>query len=533
MQPASRPTFARFIPLILAGLLLASAVSLFVPAVHWRGGSQSHTLVEALGTLLAVVITLVAYVRFLAQPSSRILFLVAAFLGTAFLDGYHATVSSAAFSWLWPSEAATLLPWSWDASRMSLAVLMLLGAIAMSRERKGHRPVSPKVVFASVTALTAAIFGFFAFVELPNPYRAGYFGRPQDLLTGTVFLMALIGHYRTPNHGRDGLWPWAVISLALAVITHLVIMPRSQVRFDFMFDLAHLFRFSTYACIFFGLLVDIRRLYALHDSQRSLLVRAAEEQKTAGESLRRLNEDLQARSAQLSASNRELEAFSYSVSHDLRAPLRHMSGFVDLAARSLGPEADAKTRRYLDLIAEAAVRMGALIDDLLSFSRTARAEMHWTKVDLSQVVREARQEVESRSGRATLEWSISALPNVPGDAALLKHAFVNLLSNAAKYSARNPQARIEVGYYLESARERTVCFVKDNGVGFDMQYAQKLFGVFQRLHHRDEFEGTGIGLANVRRIVERHGGETWAASEVGQGATFFVALPNQMQEVKV
>jgi len=237
-----------------------------------------------------------------------------------------------------------------------------------------------------------------------------------------------------------------------------------------------------------------------------------------------LIDDLGDRSEQLAAVNKELEAFSYSVSHDLRAPLRHIAGFTELLQRSPGPDLDATRTRYLRVIAESAVKMGELIDALLVFSRMGRAEMLHTSVDLNTVVRQAQRETMQADPARPVSWVIEPLPTVPGDPGMLQLAFTNLLSNALKYSRGRDDARIEIGSGNGSGVEAVV-FVKDNGAGFDMKYASQLFGVFQRLHRVEEFEGTGIGLANVKRIVTRHGGRVWAEAELGKGATFYVALP--------
>jgi signal transduction histidine kinase len=226
---------------------------------------------------------------------------------------------------------------------------------------------------------------------------------------------------------------------------------------------------------------------------------------------------------ELKNTNDELEAFSYSVSHDLRAPLRHVAGFAALLTQSADARLTDQDRRYLKTITDAAARMGRLIDDLLAFSRMGRTALQRQRVRLADVVADAQREV-SAAAAPSLAWHVRALPDVEGDRAMLTLAFVNLLGNAVKYSAGRPDPSIEIGAD-GSVNGDTVVYIKDNGVGFDMQYAHKLFGVFQRLHSSDDFEGTGIGLANVRRIVNRHGGRVWAESTLGAGATFFVALP--------
>ncbi len=241
-----------------------------------------------------------------------------------------------------------------------------------------------------------------------------------------------------------------------------------------------------------------------------------------------LEQRVQERTAQLEAANRELEAFSYSVSHDLRAPLRHIDGFVDMLRKSAQETLSATGRRYLDVISESAKRMGALIDDLLVFSRMGRAEMRRTNVNMDGLVAECISEMaQDLHGRA-IEWDIAPLPEVNGDRAMLKQVWVNLISNAVKYSRDRSLAKIAVRSRELNARELEFS-VQDNGAGFDMKYAGKLFGVFQRLHLNEEFEGTGIGLANVRRIILRHGGKIGAEGKINEGATFYFTLPKPNQ----
>jgi signal transduction histidine kinase len=240
---------------------------------------------------------------------------------------------------------------------------------------------------------------------------------------------------------------------------------------------------------------------------------------------------LEERVAELDAVNKELEAFSYSVSHDLRAPLRHVSGFATLLEERTEGQLDPKSRKYLQTITDAAAKMGQLIDDLLEFSRIGRGPLHTQRVCLGDLVREARQEVTADPAIAArnIEWRVHDLPEVEGDAATLRLAIINLLSNAVKYTSTRAEAQIEVG--AGDGRDEVVVFVRDNGVGFDMQYVHKLFGVFQRLHSSDEFEGTGIGLANVKRIIQRHGGRVWAEGELNRGATFYFALPTKRRSI--
>lgn len=225
----------------------------------------------------------------------------------------------------------------------------------------------------------------------------------------------------------------------------------------------------------------------------------------------------------LEASNKDLEGFSYSISHDLRAPLRHIDGFGERLLRHAGDTLDTEGRRYLNVILESVRHMGVLIDDLLVFSRVAQAGMQWSRVSMDELVRDVIRTLEGQFAGRAIDWHIALLPEVRGDPSMLRLVLLNLIENAVKYTRPRTGTRIEIGF-TERGSEKEF-FVRDNGVGFDMQYYAKLFGVFQRLHSAAEFEGTGIGLANVRRIIQRHGGRTWAEGAAGRGAAFFFTLP--------
>jgi light-regulated signal transduction histidine kinase (bacteriophytochrome) len=202
-----------------------------------------------------------------------------------------------------------------------------------------------------------------------------------------------------------------------------------------------------------------------------------------------------------------------------------MVGFTELLQKHTASTLDEKSLRYIRIVLESAKKMGNLIDDLLAFSRIGRTETRETMVDMEQLVKEALTEIQPETSGRTIAWKIGALPNLYGDRSMLRLALVNLLSTAVKFTRTNPEAEVEIGS-MEKKEEGVVVFVRDNGVGFDMKYAHKLFGVFQRLHQSDSFEGTGIGLATVKRIIHRHGGKVWAESLLNRGATFFFSVPD-------
>lgn len=230
------------------------------------------------------------------------------------------------------------------------------------------------------------------------------------------------------------------------------------------------------------------------------------------------------RTAALDAANRELEAFSFSVSHDLQAPLRRINGFVEMLKESASSQLDDDNMTMLTHVIEASAQMTQLIQALLAFARTSRTEMHFGEVDLNVLVEQAIGELHSDARGRTIEWRRNTLPKVHGDRILLHQVLANLLSNAVKYTRTRDQAVIEIG--TRAGRDdEVVIFVRDNGVGFDSRFAGKLFGVFQRMHRADEFEGSGIGLANAQRIVTRHGGTIWADAAPGMGASFYFSLP--------
>ncbi len=254
--------------------------------------------------------------------------------------------------------------------------------------------------------------------------------------------------------------------------------------------------------------------------------REVRERRRAARQIQRLNAQLEARvaerTAQLQAANRELEGFTYSVSHDLRAPLRQVDGFAQLLRETAHDQLSEKARHYLQRIVDGTQHMGRLIDDLLNLAQVGRQTPRPTPTGLNGVVERVIQDLQPETADRAVVWRVEALPTLACDPGLLRIVFTNLLSNAVKYTRPRNPAEIRVA--ANSLGNRVVVSVQDNGVGFDMQYADKLFGVFQRLHANDEFEGTGVGLATVRRIILNHGGDIWAEAAPDRGATFYFTI---------
>ncbi len=284
-------------------------------------------------------------------------------------------------------------------------------------------------------------------------------------------------------------------------------------------------------------LVNARRMDLSNDAEpdarRTILLTVSDvtARKRNEQRIRELNQDLESKVEQVSEVNRELESFSYSVSHDLRAPLRHIAGFTSKLGSHINEGSDEKTRHYLEVIGDSARRMSALIEDLLEYSRLGRSSLRIMPVNMDALVDEVRALLLDDEARREIEWQVGVLPAAMGDESMLRRVWQNLIGNAIKYTSKRTSARIEISAD-SSGSDEVVYSVRDNGTGFDMAYSSKLFGVFQRLHKASEFPGTGIGLANVRRIVGRHGGRVWAESAPDQGATFHFSLPVMAGAVK-
>jgi signal transduction histidine kinase len=367
----------------------------------------------------------------------------------------------------------------------------------------------------TVAAVALALLGSVTLER--NGFRPPVFG---------LFLFAIATTIWFPGVGP------AIVAVVLSALTFNYFWVEPRYHFSVVpTDVPYFAAFLLFAAMLTGFSVVRRRTERQLLESRERLRTEVAERKAREDHIRSLNDQLERRSADLEAINGELEAFAYSISHDLRAPLRHMVGFGELLQKSASSALDDTGRRYLATILDAAKRMGQLIDDLLAFSRIGRVETRATTVPLRQLVNEVVDELRPETTSRNVAWTIRDLPTVQGDRSMLRLVVMNLVANALKFTRTRERAEIEIGS-LEDPQRGAVVFVKDNGVGFDMKYRNKLFRVFQRLHRNDEFEGTGIGLATVQRVIHRHGGSVWAEGVVNGGATVFFSVPRSNAETE-
>jgi len=402
---------------------------------------------------------------------------------------------------------------NWIVAAVSLVQLLLLAGIIWSSETQLRRRLSAeatahqaieraRLIVATVREPIAVIGSDLKVVTCNQAFTEYYSIDVDDALNGSRAWSdpALLQRLRDVALTRREVWDYELSQVVAADATrHVVVNARPMVLPG-----------ATDAVI----LLTVSDITARKQSESQIL---------------ELNRQLEGKIAQISESNRELEAFSYSVSHDLRAPLRHIAGFAEKLRNHLGERADEQTRHYSEVVMNSSRRMSSLIEDLLTYSRLGRHAMRLQGVDMQALVEEVRIALTSGEEVRRVIWRIAPLPVVVADENMIRLVWQNLIDNALKYTASRAEAVIEIGVG-EPVPMEWIFWVKDNGVGFDMAYADKLFGVFQRLHKASQFAGTGIGLASVRRIVGRHGGRTWAESALDKGSTFYFSLPrNQTQ----
>jgi signal transduction histidine kinase len=390
------------------------------------------------------------------------------------------------------------------ASTYTSAREALMAAWNLQKRMAGSRSLRYgfSVACVAIALALARVFQHYGFHELAPPFNlaiavATWYGGVGPAAVALVLSMGCFDYFLSPP-------------------LHSFVLSRG--------DLPSFLVFTVWAVLIASFAEGRRRIEDDLSHARDDLQIEVEHRKQQEGEIRKLNQELTNRATELESSNKELESFAYSVSHDLRAPLRHVVGFSELLQKQAASLLDDKSRRYIKTILDSSKRMGNLIDDLLSFSRIGRAETKKSLVNLEQLVKDVVSEIERETRGRDIAWRIDALPLCYGDRSMLMLVLTNLISNAVKFTRMRTRAEIEIGCANRDNDDVEV-FVRDNGAGFDMQYADKLFGVFQRLHRADEFEGTGIGLATVQRIIHRHGGKVRAEGTVDEGATFYFSVP--------
>jgi signal transduction histidine kinase len=485
-------------------------------SLTWHGATELDTLLDLTAALVGLIVGIVVLLCFYSKGDPTFLFVGSGLVGTGLLDMAHTIVTSSFFGGDTRLSSSSLLPWSWIASSLFLSMVLWLSWLIWRQERRRGTPLRIKEgkVYLSVGVFTLLSFVVYFFARLPRAYFPHVIGRPEDLLPAGLFLLALGGYLSKGWWRRDPFEHWIVLALIVSFMCH-VIMALSRQPFDVLFYGAHFLKVVGYLCLLVGSLSSMYSIVKQAETSAAELARQSGAMQIEIIERRRTEQALAAQAA-------ELEAFSYSVSHDLRAPLRRIDGFCQILLDDYAPQLDSTGRDYLQRVRAASQHMEQLIEDILALSRVTRSEMRRGTVDLSALARGIAADLQQAEPHRSIEFSIADGLLVEGDGRLLQVALENLLGNACKFTMHRAHARIEVG--ATRSGQELVYFVRDNGVGFDMAYASKLFSPFQRLHNARDFAGTGIGLATVQRIVHRHGGRVWAEGVVDQGATFYFAL---------
>ena len=502
-----------------AMVFLALTVGYFLlRGSDWVGSTQLHTVMESVASLLALLVGILALVRFYAKKNNTFLFIGTGFVGTAFLDGYHAVVTSSFFADQFPSAPSSLIPWSWIASRLFLALLIWFSWVAWRRESKlGDKgKIGEREVYLIAAGLTILSFLFFAIYPLPRAYYPEIiFHRPEEFIPALFFLAALVGYLRKGLWKIDAFEHWLVLSLIVGFVGQAMFMSFSGQLFDMEFDSAHLLKKVSYIAVLIGLLINIFHLFQQSEKHKAELETEITERKRGEEALVRQAEDL-------ARSNKELEQFAYVATHDLQEPVRTVRSYTQLLAKRYQGKLDSEADEFLEYAADGASRMGILINDLLAYSRVGSEGKDFEPTDcdsvLASTLANLQATIQESGGAVTHE----PLPTVQADSSQLGQVFQNIIGNALKYRNEEPprvhiSARRQDGYWVFS--------VRDNGIGIEPKYAERIFTIFQRLHTREQYSGTGIGLAVCKKIVERHGGRIWVESEQAKGATFYFNIP--------
>lgn len=469
---------------------------------EWKGSSHLHTIMEAIATLLALIVGILALVRYYSKKNNTILLVGAAFLGTSFLDGYHAVVTSVFFAKYLPSDLPALIPWSWVASRAFLSFMLLLSYWAWKREKEteNHDSVSELAVFSFTLVLTIFSFLFFIYFPLPRAYYPEYFfGRPEEFIPALFFLFALVGYLNKGEWKNSDFEHWLVIALIVNFIGEALFMSLSYVLFDFEFDAAHTLKKVSYVCVLIGLLYSVYKSF--------------QETERATNDLKRSNEDL--------------EQFAYIASHDLKAPLRAIDNLSLWLQEDLEDVLEGEPKENMKILRQRIVRMETLLDDLLNFSRAGRVPYVVVKVEFKDVLEDVVQLLNIPKG-----FSVSMPgknPTLVTAKAALEQVLRNLIGNAVKHHDRM-DGKIEIE--VSDAKNFIEIAISDDGPGISQGFHEKIFLMFHTLKPRDTVEGSGMGLAMVKKLIESQDGWIIVESNSGSRGTIFRFLWPKLWKIK-
>jgi len=551
-------------------------IFLWLQSHEWNSTENFHTLMETVATLLALLVGIKALIRYYAMQDKKFLFIGAGFLGTAFLDAFHTLVTSSWIIEIFPSLPGSLQAWTWQSSRIFLALLMLATwRVGSDNSRKSlFNKASEKSVFISLGIVTFFVLAFFTLVPLPPPYYPQLpIGRPQELISGALFLVAFTGFFRAKTWQTNSFEFWLTFSMLVNFICQVLFMSSSYHFYDDMHVTAHLLKITGYAFVLTGLLINVHQLLEnvvlssgkitltntelqneigekfraesklkdlavsleekvsertveLEESRLAALnmMEDANEAKKAAEAAK---EELDLQAKKLVRSNKELEQFAYVASHDLQEPLRTVGSFVQLLAQRYQGKLDGQADEFIQFAVDGVSRMRQLINDLLVFSRVETKGGQFVPTDcelvLGEVLSNLKASIEASEARITHD----PMPMIKADKVQLSQVFQNLIGNAIKFKGKNAPV-IHIG--VNEQNDDWLFSVKDNGIGFDPEFSEKVFIIFQRLHTREEYPGTGIGLSLCKKIIERHGGKIWVDSAPEKGSTFNFTIPDKMRK---
>lgn len=499
----------------------------FLRSSSWVGNKQLHTLMEVVATLLSSIVGVLALVRYYTKKNNAILFIGTGFLGTAFLDGYHAIVTSTFFEQLWPSPPESLIPWSWNASRTFLSILMCLSWWAWRREEKlGDRgKFNEKGVYIGIGLFAFISFLFFFLYPLPRAYYPEFiFGRPEEFVSAFFFLLALIGYLKKGEWKHEDLEHWLVLSLIVGFMGQVMFMPFSFRLFDMMFDAAHTLKKVSYLCTLTGLLISM-----------FVVFRQAEKDKG----------DLQMANKELVESEKELRSldemktnFLSTVSHELRTPLTSILGNNKLIVQKYKTMPDEDKLQFLDVAIRQGEHLLNLVNDILDVAKAeaGHLKVNRTIVDLENIIHNSMEQVQILADKKNITLKQEILTKeteIFADYNRLQQILINLLSNAIKFSSEEKSIVIKVEDYVHSSKVLLIA-VKDEGIGIPKDKISLLFNRFAQIDNSPTRKagGTGLGLSIVKELVHLHGGKIWVESKEGKGTTFFFTILKADQKKK-